>query len=180
MPEYIESEVIEGVKYNMSPTNFFHYLASNNLSDRIKSHLDEEYQLVQDVCILLDAHAKIFPDIAIFKTPLDITKNGSLKGTPVFVAEILSPSTRNKDTGVKLELYEKYGVREYWIVDPDGKYIEVYKLRDSGIFQRDGLYQFFFDEDWNEMPESEREKHPQIIKMDFLQAELKIKDVFGN
>jgi Uma2 family endonuclease len=40
--------------------------------------------------------------------------------------EVLSPSTTKRDVGVKKDLYEKYGVREYWIADPEAKSILVY------------------------------------------------------
>ena len=56
-------------------------------------------------------------------------------GAPDFVIEILSPGTTRQDRDVKYALYEKHGVREYWIVDANELYIEVYVLRD-GRFER--------------------------------------------
>ena len=53
------------------------------------------------------------------------------KGAPDMVIEILSPSTQRHDRLVKLNLYQRAGVREYWIVDPQGQSVEVY-LPDSG------------------------------------------------
>ena len=60
-------------------------------------------------------------------------------GAPDLVIEILSPGTTRHDRGVKYRLYERSGVREYWIVDGDEYYIEVYVLHD-GKFERQGLY----------------------------------------
>ena len=60
-------------------------------------------------------------------------------GAPDLVIEILSPSTASDDRGIKFETYQKHGVREYWLVDPDAKYIEVYG-HDGGKFQRQGVY----------------------------------------
>jgi Uma2 family endonuclease len=60
-------------------------------------------------------------------------------GAPDLVVEILSPSTASDDRGIKYETYEKYGVREYWLVDPDAKYVEVYR-HEAGKFQRQGVY----------------------------------------
>lgn len=65
--------------------------------------------------------------------------DGYWYGAPDLVVEVLSPSTAHKDRGVKFDLYEKYGVREYWLTDPDGQYIEVYRLND-GKFERLGAY----------------------------------------
>ena len=53
-------------------------------------------------------------------------------GPPDLVIEILSPSTANHDRITKLNLYMQSGVREYWIVDPDGKTVTVHVLH-SGI-----------------------------------------------
>jgi Uma2 family endonuclease len=50
-----------------------------------------------------------------------------LKGAPDLIAEVLSPSTARLDKRVKFRLYEKYGVREHWIVDPRDQLIEVWQ-----------------------------------------------------
>lgn len=50
---------------------------------------------------------------------------------PDFVVEILSESTAANDRGVKLVDYAAHGITEYWIIDPDGEYIEQYILRDD-------------------------------------------------
>lgn len=60
-------------------------------------------------------------------------------GPPDLVIEILSPSTASNDRGIKYETYEKYGVREYWLVDPDAKFTEVYR-HDSAKFARQGVF----------------------------------------
>jgi Uma2 family endonuclease len=51
---------------------------------------------------------------------------GAWEGPPDLVVEILSPSTAHRDYREKYNLYEKYGVREYWIIDPIAKFVEVY------------------------------------------------------
>jgi len=55
---------------------------------------------------------------------------------PVIVVEILSPSTREKDRTVKFDLYEKFGVRYYMIVDVDTNKIEIYHLADGKNYSR--------------------------------------------
>jgi len=47
---------------------------------------------------------------------------------PVWIAEVLSPKTAQRDRGVKLRLYARAGVREAWLVDPDARTIEVRPL----------------------------------------------------
>lgn len=62
-----------------------------------------------------------------------------LEGAPDFIAEILSPGTAHYDRHTKLLLYARYGVAEYWLVDPENQVIQVYILdgetyRVAGIF----------------------------------------------
>ena len=61
------------------------------------------------------------------------------QGAPDFVIEILSPSTAYRDRGVKFETYEKYGVSEYWLIDPELKFVEIYRQQDK-TFKRQGIY----------------------------------------
>jgi Uma2 family endonuclease len=62
-----------------------------------------------------------------------------LVGPPDLIVEILSPGTTRRDRREKYELYERFGVREYWIIEPEEAYIEVYPLQD-GRFVRQGVY----------------------------------------
>lgn len=61
-------------------------------------------------------------------------------GAPDLVIEILSPSTAKLDRGVKYQLYERHGVREYWLIDPTERVLEVYRLKD-GQYVRLGFYE---------------------------------------
>ncbi|MNW57711.1 hypothetical protein D3C74_355350 [compost metagenome] len=67
-----------------------------------------------------------------------ISKNGC-HGTPSLIIEVLSPSTALKDFNEKFNLYQKYGVNEYWIVDPGNQTVHVYTLED-GSYQTRHLY----------------------------------------
>lgn len=60
-------------------------------------------------------------------------------GAPDLVVEILSPSTASNDRGAKYDTYEKHGVREYWLVDPDAKFVEVYR-HEAGKYARQGVF----------------------------------------
>lgn len=60
-------------------------------------------------------------------------------GASDLIVEVFSPSTARRDKEYKFHLYEKYGVREYWMVDPVNQYVEVYVLQE-GVFVRQGVY----------------------------------------
>ena len=53
-------------------------------------------------------------------------------GAPDLVIEILSPSTADRDRRIKLSLYARFGVREYWIIDPEQNTIQVIELETGG------------------------------------------------
>jgi len=58
---------------------------------------------------------------------------------PDWVSEIASPATEKRDRHYKKTLYARHGVREYWIVDPEAKTVEVFTLAEEG-FQLDNGY----------------------------------------
>ncbi len=78
------------------------------------------------------------PDITIVCDPGKLDDYGC-KGVPDMVIEILSPSTRRHDLSVKYQLYQRAGVREYWIVDPEGKTVQVFRLED-GLYNAADVY----------------------------------------
>jgi len=61
-------------------------------------------------------------------------------GAPDLIIEILSPSTAKHDTLLKFNLYQKHGVKEYWLVHPNDQTVLVFKLLDSGIYGRADMY----------------------------------------
>ena len=63
-----------------------------------------------------------------------------LDGPPDLLVEIFSPGTIRQDKITKFKLYERFGVREYWLVDPIEQYIEVYRLEDEQFLQQ-GIYE---------------------------------------
>jgi Uma2 family endonuclease len=69
----------------------------------------------------------------ISRERIGIIEENNIQGAPDLVIEILSPSTADKDRVLKKNIYARFGVREYWIVDPDARSIEVYVARDAGL-----------------------------------------------
>jgi len=73
------------------------------------------------------------PDLLVICQPDKIDQAGCV-GAPDLAVEILSPSTAYKDQTAKLDLYEKHGVREYWIINPVREAVLVYLLEEEGKF----------------------------------------------
>ena len=65
--------------------------------------------------------------------------DGYWHGAPDLVVEVLSASTARRDHGVKFGLYEQHGTREYWLVDAEGEFVEVFH-RDGARLARAGVY----------------------------------------
>jgi Uma2 family endonuclease len=62
----------------------------------------------------------------------DILTAKHVRGAPDLVVEIGSPATRKRDETIKRRLYEKFGVSEYWVIDPELDSIHVYRRDDAG------------------------------------------------
>jgi Uma2 family endonuclease len=63
-----------------------------------------------------------------------ILTDPNIQGAPALVVEILSPGTKTRDLGVKRQLYDRGGVREYWVVDPDANRATIYRRAADGSF----------------------------------------------
>jgi Uma2 family endonuclease len=81
-----------------------------------------------------DVDTVVQPDLVVFCDRSRITDKGS-RGAPDVAVEILSPSTSKKDLNEKFRLYERSGVREYWVVDPGNRSILVYRRNDGRFDQ---------------------------------------------
>lgn len=74
------------------------------------------------------------PDVLyISESRLGILTETNVQGAPDLVVEVLSESTAEVDRTTKLKLYARYGVKEYWIIDPDNCSAEVYRRTDAGL-----------------------------------------------
>ena len=77
-----------------------------------------------------DVDTVVVPDITVVCDP-EKRDNRGCKGAPDMVVEVLSPSTKRHDLFTKFNLYQRAGVREYWVVDPDSKLVQVFLLKDG-------------------------------------------------
>ncbi|MCD9020667.1 Uma2 family endonuclease [Cohnella silvisoli] len=129
-------EIIEGVRYDfLSSPRVSHQILVTELYASIRSTCHAGgIVLVAPMDVHFDENNIVQPDlIFIANDNLHIIKDGWVKGVPDLLVEILSPSTGSKDKVQKKIIYERFGVKEYWIVDP------VYSTIDQLVFV-DGKY----------------------------------------
>lgn len=176
--DYDKSELIDGVVYDMSPANIRHIRIQGHIQRIIGNFLQGKRCMVfSEAEVRFDEANKFIPDICIVCDPGKI-KTSYIEGAPDFVAEILSPSTKKRDLTVKMRVYEKYGVREYWIVDPKAESIDVYLLKD-GKLELEETYHNITYQEWEEMDEEERARQRLSLKLSLYdELEIQIKEVF--
>lgn len=157
-PDEERWELIHGVAYNMSPAPSRKHQETlswlfRELSLFLKDKSCKTYFAPFDVRLPEADEADdeaidtvVQPDIVVF---CDLTRldDAGAKGAPDICVEVLSPSTSRKDLSVKFDLYERHGVKEYWVVDPAGEWFQVFSMIDNGkfdegrLFVKDGVFQ---------------------------------------
>ncbi len=92
--------------------------------------------LPSPIDVVLGDRYVLQPDIVfISKNRLGIIGEKAIMGPPDLVVEIISPATVRRDTVVKKGIYERFGIKEYWIVYPEEKAVEVWVLNDEGKYE---------------------------------------------
>ncbi len=86
-----------------------------------------------------DVDTVVQPDILVVCDKSKFDDKG-VRGAPDLIIEILSPSTRRHDVLVKFNLYQRAGVREYWIVDPNNKSVQVFLPDENGVYRISEAY----------------------------------------
>jgi len=123
----------------MVPAPFtIHQRLLRNIEDILWNFVKEKKLgevLVAPTDVVLSEDIVVQPDILfISKEGLDIIKEAAIMGSPDLIVEIISPSSASYDTVEKRDIYEEYGVKEYWLVFPQEKAIEVLTLED-GVYR---------------------------------------------
>jgi Uma2 family endonuclease len=107
-----------------------HQRVSRRLQRALEDHfqardLGEVFNAPIDV-ILTDRDV-VQPDLVVVAEPAQVSARG-IEGPPLLVVEVLSPATRTRDRTVKARRYAELGVPHYWLVDPEGRRVECYRL----------------------------------------------------
>ena len=143
------ADLIDGETFMHSPVSLRHANLANFL-DRLLAAYIEQNRLGQlhreSVAVRLQSRHVFLPDLAFFSNDqLAHFAANHVPLAPVFVAEILSPSTAHLDVGRKFVAYEENGVQEYWILDQSEALQHRFYRRDDEI-----LVEFARSGDWIE------------------------------
>lgn len=135
-------ELIDGDAYLMAPPTTQHQKVSGEIFRQIANFLEgkrcEVYAAPFGVRLFEregdrpeDVDTLVEPDITVVCDKSKLDEYGC-RGAPELVMEVLSPSSRKHDRLVKLNLYQRAGVPEYWIVNPEEESVQVFLRDDSG------------------------------------------------
>jgi Uma2 family endonuclease len=141
LPESEPCQLIGG-ELIMSPApTLYHQQIIGNIFSALREYVIQKKLgkiFFSPVDVYLDNENIFQPDIVFISTERSsILDEQKINGAPDVVIEILSPSTAYYDLKKKKEIYEKYGVKEYWIVDPMEKTIDLL-VHENGIFVTKG------------------------------------------
>ena len=178
LSDYQKIELIHGNEYAMSPATIKHIIVQRNLSGIIWNFLrGKRCQVFAEAEVIFDENIHLIPDLLVVCNKEKIKKN-FIQGAPDFIVEVLSPSTKRRDMTVKKDIYEKYGVKEYWLINPKDESIEVYLLHE-GKYQLDDIYHNFDEEDWAALTEKEKSEQQLSLKISLYDdLEILVKDIF--
>ena len=113
-----------------------HQFTSRNLFRPLDAHVRARglgEVLFSPIDVILSDTTIIQPDLVYLETRrLSLISSRGIEGPPTLIVQVLSPSTAQIDRHTNMQLFAKYAVPYYWIVDPDTRAIEAYVLRQGG------------------------------------------------
>ena len=135
LPEKYSAELIGGeIVMTPSPSSRHQRISLKLASSMMNFCVEHE---LGEIFIELDVHLDddnvIRPDILYVSDESKVKENW-IEGAPDVVVEILSPATKQRDMTIKRDLYERFGVKEYWVVDPESEEIIVF-CNEGGRFK---------------------------------------------
>ena len=108
---------------------------SVSIGVHLEAHPDQGEAFTAPLDVVMTPHDVVEPDLlVVLGDQRDILTDKHIQGAPALVIEILSPGTRKRDQTLKRQLFDREGVREYWMVDPDRIRVIVHRRAADGSF----------------------------------------------
>ena len=133
-------ELINGEVFMSPAPNLSYQVVLANLYSKFQQHAIRTggFVMFAPFDVYLDDKNVFQPDLLYLKKEnRSLLSERGLNGAPDLAVEIISPSNSFKDRNQKKRLYEKFGVKEYWIIDPVNRTLEIY---DFGTSENPALY----------------------------------------
>jgi Uma2 family endonuclease len=132
-------ELIDGVHYVTPSPNLGHQELLGRLYLAIGNFLATRRRLgrvfLSPLDVVMSEYDVVEPDLLfVAGDQQGILTKANVQGPPALVVEILSPSTRRRDEGIKKRLFDQKGVREYWLVDPKNCRVSICRRAEDGSF----------------------------------------------
>ena len=128
-------EIHDGELSMMPAPSPQHQIVSANLFRILDAHVRSNQLgmvLFAPLDVILTDTAIVQPDLVYLDASrLGATSQRGIEGPPTLAIEILSPSTARVDRATKFRLYARHGVPFFWLVDPDARTVEAYRLTDE-------------------------------------------------
>jgi len=139
-------EILEGELFVSPAPKTKHQIVSVNLAAILHSHVRKHKlgrMLAAPADVVLSRTNVVQPDLLFISNPrLKILTEQNVQGAPDLIVEILSEFTEEQDRTLKMQIYARHGVREYWLIHPERETVEVYELDDKlRIFLHRATYQ---------------------------------------
>jgi Uma2 family endonuclease len=129
-------EIIDGDHYMTPAPRTKHQKVSINLSASMHSFVKEHslgLVFAAPCDVILSSKNVVQPDLIFVSTACtSIVTEDNIQGAPDIVIEIISERTRKKDEIIKRKLYERFGIREYWLLDPELETVKIYRRAEHG------------------------------------------------
>ena len=125
-------ELIDGEHYVTPSPVSRHQLIVGNIAFHVRAFLESHpvgTVIPGPLDVILSTHDVVEPDLLyVSRERRDAVLKDWARGAPDLVVEVGSPSTRRRDATLKRDLYERFSVQEYWIVDPEAEVVRVHRL----------------------------------------------------
>lgn len=132
-------ELIDGVHYVSPSPITAHQRILGSLYFLVRQHLEQQPQgrlFLGPTDVIFTMFDIVVPDMSFIREErATILTEKNIQGAPDLVVEIASPGTRRRDEGVKLALYDRCGVAEYWFLNPGAETVRVYR-RGAKVLER--------------------------------------------
>ena len=127
-------ELLDGELIMVPAPNLKHQVVSGKIYTPLSQFIEDQAlgTLLYAPCdVLFSDNNVLQPDLLFVSREREhLLRDGQkVQGPPDLVVEILSPSTAERDRGSKLALYSRYGVTEYWVVDPVAETVQIHRLQ---------------------------------------------------